>query len=85
MIEKETNTNININDTSCMSKPAALLREATQEDLAQILHLYLYLHEKTIPEDSQQLRDTWESIINDKNHHLIVCERDGKLLRHVYV
>lgn len=80
MIEKETNTNININDTSCMSKPAALLREATQEDLAQILHLYLYLHEKTIPEDSQQLRDTWESIINDKNHHLIVCERDGKIV-----
>ena len=81
MIEKETNTN----NVSSIEKPAALLREATQEDLAQILHLYLYLHEKTIPEDSQQLRDTWESIINDKNHHLIVCERDGKLLRHVYV
>lgn len=60
--------------------PTALLREATQEDLTQILHLYLYLHEKTIPEDSQQLRDTWESIINDKNHHLIVCERDGKIV-----
>lgn len=80
MIEKETNTNININDTSCMSKPAALIREAIQEDLAQILHLYLYLHEKSIPEDSQQLRDTWESIINDKNHHLIVCERDGEIV-----
>ena len=81
MIEKETNTN----NVSSIEKPAALLREATQEDLAQILHLYLYLHEKAIPEDSQQLRDTWERIINDKNHHLIVCERDGKLLRHVYV
>lgn len=60
--------------------PEALIREATQEDLAQILHLYLYLHEKFIPEDSQQLRDTWESIINDKNHHLIVCERDGEIV-----
>lgn len=60
--------------------PTVLLREATQEDLAQMLHLYLYLHEKAIPEDSQQLRDTWESIINDKNHHLIVCEREGKIV-----
>lgn len=60
--------------------PAALIREDTQEDLTQILHLYLYLHEKAIPEDSQQLRDTWERIINDKNHHLIVCERDGKIV-----
>lgn len=48
--------------------PEALIREATQEDRAQIVHLYLYLHEKSIPEDSQQLRDTWESIINDKTH-----------------
>ena len=71
MPEKETNTNTN--NIFSMSKPEALIREATQEDLAQILHLYLYLHEKAIPEDSQQLRDTWESIINDKNHHLIVC------------
>ncbi len=57
-----------------------IIREAKADDLDEILHLYLYLHEKSIPEESEQLRNTWESIINDKNHHLIVCEVDGKIV-----
>lgn len=56
------------------------IREAEQKDLDEILHLYLYLHEKSVPQDSQQLRDTWDNIINDANHHLIVCEADGKIV-----
>ena len=54
--------------------------EANKNDLDEILGLYLYLHEKSIPEDSQELRNTWDDIINDNNHHLIVCEVDGKLV-----
>lgn len=27
-----------------------------------------------------QLRNTWEHIINDDHHHLIVCEIDGRLV-----
>ena len=57
-----------------------MIREANENDLAEILQLYLYLHEKSIPEDSKQLRNTWENIINDANHHLIVCEMDGKIV-----
>ena len=57
-----------------------MIREANKNDLDEILQLYLYLHEKNIPEDSEQLRITWESIINDVNHHLIVCEIDGKIV-----
>lgn len=56
------------------------IREAEQKDLDEILHLYLYLHEKSVPQDSQQLRGTWDNIINDANHHLIVCEADGKIV-----
>lgn len=56
-----------------------VIREAKADDLAEILHLYLYLYEKSIPEESEQLRSTWESIINDENHHLIVCEVGRKL------
>lgn len=48
------------------------IREANKNDLDEILQLYLYLHEKSVPEDSEQLRNTWENIINDVNHHLIV-------------
>lgn len=33
-----------------------------------------------MPEESEQLRNTWDSIINDKNHHLIVCEVDGRIV-----
>lgn len=57
-----------------------IIREAIIDDLDEILHLYLYLHEKSVPEESELLRSTWESIINDNNHHLIVCEVDGKIV-----
>ena len=57
-----------------------IIREADKNDLDEILQLYLYLHEKSIPQDSRQLRETWDSIINDVNHHLIVCEADGKIV-----
>ncbi len=57
-----------------------IVREALKEELEEILQLYLHLHEKTVPEDSEYLRTTWNSIISDKNHHLIVCEADGKIV-----
>ena len=57
-----------------------MIREVNKNDLDEILQLYLYLHEKSIPEDSEQLRNAWENIINDVNHHLIVCEVDGKIV-----
>ena len=31
-----------------------MIREANKNDLDEILQLYLYLHEKSIPEDSEQ-------------------------------
>lgn len=57
-----------------------MVREANKKDLGEILQLYLYLHEKSIPEDTTHLKNTWNDIINDTNHHLIVCEEDGKLV-----
>lgn len=33
-----------------------------------------------IPEDTGHLRNAWDSIVNDTNHHLIVCEVDGKIV-----
>lgn len=57
-----------------------MIREACDSDLKEILELYLYLHEKEIPEESDHLKQTWDSIVNDSNHHLIVCEIDGKIV-----
>lgn len=57
-----------------------MVREANQEDLKGILELYLFLHEESIPETSEQLMDTWDSIIGDENHHLIVYETSGRIV-----
>ena len=57
-----------------------MIREANKKDLQQILELYLSLHEESIPEESKQLQDTWHSIINDENHHLIVIEQDDVIV-----
>ena len=57
-----------------------IIREANKNDLNEILQLYLFLHETEVPEASEHLQNTWEQIINDKNHHLIVCEEDGRVV-----
>lgn len=65
----------------CLSeKGMKMIREATENDLEEILQLYLYLHEKSVPKDSEHLRNTWDSIINDANYHLIVCEIDDMIV-----
>ena len=57
-----------------------MVREAYEQDLQDILHLYLHLHEDHIPEDSEHLRMTWSQILHDSNHHLIVNEIEGKIV-----
>ena len=57
-----------------------MVREAVKEDLYELLNLYLFLHEKDIPENSSRLENTWKTIIEDKNHHIIVNEINGKIL-----
>ena len=42
--------------------------------------LYLNLHDDSIPEPGEHLTNTWEQIISDPNHHLIVNEIDGKIV-----
>lgn len=57
-----------------------MIREADKNDLKEILQLYLCLHETSVPEESEQLNKTWNYIIGDENHHLIVCEAEGKIV-----
>ena len=57
-----------------------MIREADKSDLKEILELYLFLPEPDIPEETEQLKTTWNKIVNDENHHLIVCEIDGKIV-----
>lgn len=57
-----------------------MIREAKNEDLKELLELYLDLHEESIPEPSDCLSGTWEQILEDQNHHLIVNEINGKIV-----
>jgi GNAT superfamily N-acetyltransferase len=57
-----------------------MIREVNRDDLNALLELYLYLHEDSIPDQSEHLSRTWEQIINDPNHHIIVNEVDGKIV-----
>ena len=57
-----------------------MIREAKKEDLEELLELYLNLHEESIPEQSDRLSGTWEQILEDQNHHLIVNEINGKIV-----
>ena len=57
-----------------------MVREACLGDLDALLELYLFLHEEDIPAKDEHLKNTWEQIIGDPNHHLIVNEIDGKII-----
>ena len=57
-----------------------MVREVRKEDLDALLNLYLFLHEDSIPEMNEHLEKTWNQIIEDPNHHLIVNEIDGKIV-----
>ncbi|MBQ9518018.1 MAG: GNAT family N-acetyltransferase [Eubacterium sp.] len=60
-----------------------MVREIKENELNELLELYIHLHETGVPEDSETLKDTWATIINDKNHHIIVAEENGKLISSV--
>ena len=57
-----------------------MVREVKKEDLEALLKLYLFLHEENLPEQSEHLEKTWDQIIGDSNHHLIVNEIDGQIV-----
>lgn len=57
-----------------------MVREVIETDLQELLQLYMYLHEHSIPEMTKHLIDTWNTIIHDENHHIIVNVIDDKIV-----
>ena len=57
-----------------------MVREVSENELSKLLELYLHLHEETIPEMTEHLEKTWKTIMQDKNHHIVVRELDGKIV-----
>ena len=57
-----------------------MIREASPNDLDELLHLYLSLHETAIPEKSPSLQKVWQRMVEDPDHHIIVKVLDGKIV-----
>jgi GNAT superfamily N-acetyltransferase len=57
-----------------------MVREIQENELDALLELYLFLHEDSVPEHNDHLRETWSRIMSDEDHHIIVKEVDGRIV-----
>ena len=57
-----------------------MVREIDCNELTELLELYLHLHENTVPDTTEILNNVWNTIVQDKNHHIIVNEVNGKIV-----
>ncbi len=57
-----------------------MIREINENDFEGLSRLYTHLHSNPpIPENDETKR-LWEQILNDKSHHIIICEIDNKIV-----
>jgi GNAT superfamily N-acetyltransferase len=57
-----------------------MIREITENDFDGLLELYTQLHNNPIPEMDDNILNVWNKILNDKDHHIIVADEDGKIV-----
>ena len=57
-----------------------MVREVDKNELNELLELYLHLHEESMPEMTEHLNKTWNTIMQDDNHHIIVNIVDDKII-----
>lgn len=57
-----------------------MIREIVNEDFNGLLELYMQLHDNPIPDKTSEIRELWNKILNDKEHHIIIAEEEGKIV-----
>lgn len=57
-----------------------MIREIKSPDYEGLMKLYVQLHDNSMPEQTKELNELWEQILQDKNHHIIVAEEDGEIV-----
>lgn len=57
-----------------------MIREIQRSDLKGLLELYMQLHDNPMPEESPELLEKWNRVLDDKDHHIIVAEEDGRIV-----
>ena len=57
-----------------------MIREINENDFDGLMKLYMQLHDNPFPEERERALSVWNTILDDKNHHIIVAEADGKIV-----
>jgi ribosomal protein S18 acetylase RimI-like enzyme len=57
-----------------------MVREINKDDFDGLMKLYMQLHNNPMIGISSEIMELWNRIINDKDHHIIVVEEDGKIV-----
>lgn len=57
-----------------------MIREIQRGDLRGLLELYMQLHDNPMPEESPELLEKWNRVLDDKDHHIVVAEEDGRIV-----
>lgn len=57
-----------------------MIREINKNDFDGLLKLYMQLHDNPFPDKTEEVMEVWNSILSDKNHHIIVAEEEGKIV-----
>ena len=57
-----------------------MIREIQYSDFEGLMKIYMQLHSNPFTEKTPESEQLWNKILNDKNHHIIVAEEDGKIV-----
>jgi len=57
-----------------------MIREIINDDYNGLMELYTQLHGNSFPAKDEKISSLWDKILNDKEHHIIVAEEDGKIV-----
>lgn len=56
------------------------IREVRKSDLESLLRFYTQLHDNPMPAQDETIEALWEGILQDKNHHILLCEENGAVV-----
>ncbi|WP_297430279.1 GNAT family N-acetyltransferase [Clostridium sp.] len=57
-----------------------MIREIVKEDFNGLMELYMQLHCNLMPEKTTSIMELWSRILEDKEHHIIIAEENGKIV-----
>ena len=57
-----------------------MIREIKDTDFNGLMELYMQLHDNPMPDKTSAIMELWKRILEDKEHHIIVAEEDGRIV-----